>query len=65
MIDKIKENNEKISLLVELYEDLEKNMSSKDDDETIRLKMSVAKEEILKSTFEIKRALTQLEANIN
>jgi len=64
MIDVIRENNEKISLLVDLYEDLEKSLSSKGDEETTRLKMVVAKEQILKSTFKIKSALTQLESSI-
>ncbi len=64
MIDGIKEDVEKISLLVDLYEDLEKSLSSKGDGETTRLKMVVAKEQILKSTFKIKRALTQLESGI-
>ncbi len=61
MIEEIKENNEKISLLIDLYENLKsKKIESKEEEETIRLKMGVIKEQILKSTFKIKKSLNKL-----
>jgi len=65
MIDEIRENTEKISLLVELCNDLENKVSSgKIEEENNKLKLNVAKEEILKCTFRIKKVLSQLEATI-
>jgi hypothetical protein len=63
MIDEIRENTEKISLLVDMYEGLGKNASKNtQDEETARIKMKVIKEQILKSTFRIKKILTRMES---
>ncbi len=59
MNEKIKEEVEKISLLADLGEKL----SSKNDEES-RLRLNVAKEQILKSTYNIKRILAELESEL-
>ena len=61
MLEEIKENNEKISLLIDLYENLKnKEIESKEEEETVSIKMKVIKEQILKSTFKIKKSLNKL-----
>ena len=57
MIEKIREEVEKISLLA----DLGKELSLKDDEDS-RLRLDVAKEQILKSTYNIKKVLTEMES---
>jgi len=59
MIEKIRENVEKMSLLSDLGEEL----SSKDDEES-KLRLKVTKEQILKSTYNVKKILTQLESTL-
>ncbi len=59
MIEKIREEVEKISLLADLGEEL----SLKNDEES-RLRLNVAKEQILKSTYNVKKILTKLESTL-
>ena len=59
MIEKIRENVEKMSLLSDLGEEL----SSKTDEES-KLRLKVTKEQILKSTYKIKKILTGLESRV-
>jgi hypothetical protein len=57
MLEKIREEVEKISLLAELG----KELSSKNDEES-RLRLDVAKEQILKSTYKLKKILIEMES---
>ncbi len=59
MIEKIREEVEKISLLADLGDEL----SLKNDEES-RLRLNVAKEQILKSTYNVKKILTKLESTL-
>jgi len=64
MIQEIKQDIEKISVLSELCDDLERKKSGSPDDREISLRLNVAKEEILKSTYNIKRILTKIQENL-
>ena len=64
MLDKIRENTEKISLLVDICEDLQSKASTSNEEGNNQLKINVAKEQILRSTFEIKKILLQIESRI-
>jgi len=57
--DKIREETEKISMLSELGEEL-----SNKSDEDSRLRLDVAKEQILKSTYNIKKILKEFESGL-
>jgi len=62
MIEQIKEDVEKISVLAELCEDLvNKGSNSAYGEHETKLRIDVAKDQILKSTYNIKRILTKIE----
>ena len=65
MIKSIKEDVERISVLTELCEDLIKRETPSEENENeIQLRINIAKEEILKSTYNIKRILTKIENSL-
>jgi hypothetical protein len=64
MIQEIKQDVEKISVLAELCEDLARRVGSNSDEKELKLRLNVAKEEILKSTYNIKRVLAKIEKNL-
>jgi hypothetical protein len=64
MIQEIKQDVEKISVLAELCEDLARRAGSGSDDKELKLRLNVAKEEILKSNYNIKRVLAKIEKNL-